>query len=257
MQEQIITKERPRPIYRRNMLELGVKDGISVSHNDEGYLIQMPDRYPLQFAFIGKNKPGQLIEKVAPLDETQKIKDCIIFISLDELSNPKTLEKVGNAIANARKTNIEIQDEIVKQDCYQNAWKMNGLPYDKVATPKSKAMDGEIISVGKYFVSFKLIDDQAVKAKVAIIPTHRILKFEDGDFRDNVDMAERVKQKLGIDSKDFSGGDIKDGIKKTFHFDQKGNCTIIGNIGEKDLTKLSVPIDINFKKTKSQELTMN
>lgn len=41
-------QEKKRPQYKRNMLELGVKDGVGVSHNDEGYVIQMPDRYPMQ-----------------------------------------------------------------------------------------------------------------------------------------------------------------------------------------------------------------
>lgn len=111
MQTQTTQQERKRPQYKRNMLELGVKDGVGVSHNDEGYVIQMPDRYPMHYQLLGKNKPGQLLDKVAPLDETQKVKDVLIFISLDELSNPKTLENVGNALVHARRTNIEMQDD--------------------------------------------------------------------------------------------------------------------------------------------------
>lgn len=74
MQTQTTQQERKRPQYKRNMLELGVKDGVGVSHNDEGYVIQMPDRYPMHYQLLGKNKPGQLLDKVAPLDETQKVK---------------------------------------------------------------------------------------------------------------------------------------------------------------------------------------
>lgn len=261
MQTQIAQNERKRPIYKRNMLELGVKDGIAVKHNDEGYIIQMPDRYPLQYQLLGKNRPGQLLEKVAPLDETQKVKDILIFISLNDLSNSKTLEYVGNALVNARRTNIEMQDEIVKQDCYQNPWKLSGNTYTKEAIPKAEygktvSMDVELLSVGKYFVSTRKLDSETGKPVVVIIPTHRILKFADGDFRDNVDQAERVKEKLGISNNDFSGGDLKDGITKTFHFDQRGNCTLIHAIGEKDIFKQSVPIEVK-KPVKPQEMTMN
>lgn len=255
------TTRRKRPQYKRNMLELGVKDGVGVSHNDEGYVIQMPDRYPMHYQLLGKNKPGQLLDKVAPLDETQKVKDVLIFISLDELSNPKTLENVGNALVHARRTNIEMQDEIVLQDCYQNAWKLNGQEYTKQSLPKAEqgktvSMDAELLSVGKYFVSTKKIDEQTEKPVVVIIPTHRILKFADGDFRDNVDQAERVREKLGLSKEDFAGGDLKDGIKRTMHFDAKGNCTLIHGLGETNIFKQSIPIEINKQTAKKQELTM-
>lgn len=261
MQTQTTQQERKRPQYKRNMLELGVKDGVGVSHNDEGYVIQMPDRYPMHYQLLGKNKPGQLLDKVAPLDETQKVKDVLIFISLDELSNPKTLENVGNALVHARRTNIEMQDEIVLQDCYQNAWKLNGQEYTKQSLPKAEqgktvSMDAELLSVGKYFVSTKKIDEQTEKPVVVIIPTHRILKFADGDFRDNVDQAELVREKLGLSKEDFAGGDLKDGIKRTMHFDAKGNCTLIHGLGETNIFKQSIPIEINKQTAKKQELTM-
>lgn len=260
MQTQIAQKENKIQRFKRNMLELGVKDGISVKHNEDGYIIQMPDRYPLQYQLLGKNKPGQLLEKVIPLDESQKVKDVLIFLSLDDLSNPKTLEYVGTALVHARKTNIEMQHEIVKQDCYQNPWKLKSA-YTKEAIPKAEtgktvSMNVELLSVGKYFVSTRKLEEDTGKSIVVIIPTHRILKFSDGDFRDNVDQAERVKEKLRISSSDFAGGDLKDGIKKTFHFDQRGNCTLIHAIGETDLFKQSVQIEVK-KPVKHLTMAMN
>lgn len=90
-------------------------------------------------------------------------------------------------------------------------------------------------------------------------PTNKVLKFADGDFRDTVDRAERVKEKLGLSKDDFYGGDLKDGIKRTFHFNQKGNCTMVHALGEKDIFKQSIPIDVSKPKiqTKGPVLTMN
>lgn len=247
--------------YRKKiLLFVGLKDGINVRTISDGYIVQMPDRYPLQHALIGKNKIGRLLGKIEPLDETQKPKDVLIFIAKDKIVNAHNLSEFSKAIFDARKTNIEIQCEIVQQDFYQNVWKMNGIPYVKVAIPKAEqnktiALNGEIISVGKYFVSIKIVEDIDI-TRVAIIPTHRILKFADGDFRNNVDTAERVKQKLGLTNKDFDNGDINDGIKKTFIFDQKGNCTMVHAIGKKDVLKQSTPTDVK-KPFKSPEITIN
>lgn len=263
MQTQTATRERSRPQYKRNMLELGVKDGISVRHNDEGYIIQMPDRYDNYFALVGNNKPGQIVGKVAPLDESQTVKDIQIFVPLEALADSKTHEAVGLALAHARKTNSEILHEIDLLG-YQNAWKFTGDEPIKQSAPKAEpgktvAMDAELTAVGKYFISMRKIDEATDKPILVSIPINRILKFADGDYRDTVDRAARVKEKLGLTSDDFQGGELRDGIKKTFHFDSKGNCTMVHNLGEKDIFKQSVPIDLNKKKAqvKTQALTMN
>ena len=262
MHTQIEQQERIKPLrVKRNLLELGVKDGVLVRHDDDGYQIQMPDRYDLYYSLVGKNKPGTIIEKVAPLDETQRVKDVVISIPLESLDS-RTIEQVGTAISFARKTNIEMQDEIVKQDIYQISWKMVGQDYEKKGTPKveqgkTTSIDAELIAVGKYYVTVKDLSEQSEKPIIRIIPTHRILKFADGDFKDNVDRVERVKERLGISSKDFSGGDINDGIKKTMHFDHRGNCTLIQDVGIKDTIKQSIPIDINIKQPKKLEMAMH
>lgn len=265
MQTQTATKERSKPLFKRNLLELGVKDGIAVRHNDEGYIVQMPDRYDNYFALVGNNKPGQIMGKVAPLDESQTVKDIQIFVPLDALADNKKQEQVGLAIAHARKTNAEILHEIDLLS-YQNAWKLDGNEPVKQAAPKAEvgktvSMDGELTAVGKYFVSMRKIDEETNKPVLVSIPTNRILKFADGDFRDTVDRAARVKEKLGLTPDDFKGGDLKEGIKKTFHFDSKGNCTMVHNLGEKDIFKQSVPIELKQTKTKTltktPTLTMN
>lgn len=263
MQTQSATQERRKPLYRRNMLELGVKDGIAVRHNDEGYIIQMPDRYDNYFALVGNNKPGQIVGKVAPLDESQTVKDVQIFVPLEALADTKTHEQVGLAIAHARKTNSEILHEIDLLG-YQNAWKFSGDEPIKQAAPKAEpgktvAMDAELTAVGKYFISMRKIDESTNEPILVSIPTNRVLKFADGDYRDTVDRAERVREKLGLSKEDFQGGDLKDGIKRTFHFDQKGNCTMVHALGETDVFKQSIPIDLSKKKTltKGPVLTMN
>lgn len=259
MQTQTATKERGRLPFKRNMLELGVKDGIAVRHNDEGYIVQMPDRYDNYFALVGNDKPGQIMGKVAPLDENQTVKDIQIFIPLDALADSKKQEQVGLAIAHARKTNTEILHEIDILS-YQNAWKFTGEEPAKQAAPKAEAgktvsMDGELTAVGKYFISMRKLDEETNKPVLVSIPTNRILKFADGDYKDTVDRVARVKEKLGLTADDFAGGDLKDGIKKTFHFDSKGNCTMVHNLGEKDIFKQSIPIDLTATKAKTKTLT--
>lgn len=265
MQVQSTTQERKRPLFKRNMLELGVKDGVSVKHNDEGYIIQMPDRYDNYFPLVGNNKPGQIMGKVQPLDASQTVKDIQIFVPLEALANSKTHEQVGMALVHARKTNSEILHEIDLLG-YQNAWKFTGEQPIKEAVPKAEpgrtvSMDGELTAVGKYFISVRKLDEATDKQVLVSFPTNRVLKFADGDFRDTVDRAERVKEKLGLSKDDFYGGDLKDGIKRTFHFDQRGNCTMVHDIGEKDIFKQSVPIKLEMDKkpirTKGPTLTMN
>lgn len=263
MQTQTATKEKSRSLFKRNLLELGVKDGIAVRHNDEGYIVQMPDRYDNYFALVGNNKPGQIMGKVAPLDMSQTVKDIQIFVPLEALADSKTKEQVGLAIAHARKTNTEILHEIDLLS-YQNAWKFTGAEPSKQAAPKAEAgktvsMDGELTAVGKYFVSMRKIDEQTNKPILVSIPTNRILKFADGDFRDTVDRAARVKEKLGLTADDFKGGDLREGIKKTFHFDAKGNCAMVHNLGEKPEIKQSMPIELKKQKTltKTPTLTMH
>lgn len=259
------TQERIRPPqkFKRNMLELGVKDGIAIRHNDDGYIIQMPDRYDNYYALVGNNKPGQIVDKVAPLDEFQTVKDIQIFIPLDALADTKTHEAVGLAIAHARKTNSEILHEIDLLN-YQNSWKFAGNEPIKQSVPKAEtgktvSMDVEITAIGKYFISMRKIDETTDKPILVSVPTNRILKFADGDYKDTVDRAERVKEKLGLSKDNFQGGDLKDGIKKTIHFDHKGNCTMVHAIGEKDIFKQSIPIELNQKKTlvKGPTLRMN
>ena len=263
MQTQTATIERKAPRFKRNMLELGVKDGISVKHNDEGYIVQMPDRYDNYFPLVGNNKPGQVMGKVAPLDESQTVKDIQIFVPLEALANTRTHEQVGMALVHARKTNSEIMHEIDLFG-YQNAWKFTGEQPTKQAAPKAEpgrtvALDGELTAVGKYFISMRKIDETSKEQILVSFPTNKVLKFADGDFRDTVDRAERVKEKLGLSKDDFYGGDLKDGIKRTFHFDQKGNCTMVHALGEKDIFKQSIPIDVSRPKlqAKGPVLTMN
>ena len=74
----------------RNLIEIGVKDGISVKFDNEGYIIQMPDRFDLYYGLVGKNKPGDVINKVNPLDDTQRVKDIVIRVPLEKLE-PKTI----------------------------------------------------------------------------------------------------------------------------------------------------------------------
>lgn len=259
MQTQTTQNQERKPSrYKRNLLELGVKDGISVKHSEDCYLLQMPDRYDLHYPFVGKNKPGELVEKVAPLDGTQKIKDAVIKIPLEALADPRTLDQVGQALAHARKTNIEMNQEIDLLSI-QIAWKLTGGEQIKQPAPKAEQgktvpMDVELLAVGKYFFSVRKLDENSDKPIVISIPTNRILKFQDGDYRDTVDRAERVRERLGITKDDYLHGDLKDGIKKTMHFDHRGNCTMVHDIGEKDIYKKSVEIDVSQTKTKAKQL---
>lgn len=259
MQTQIQPQER-KTRYKRNLLELGTKDGISVRNSEDGYLLQMPNRYDLHYPFLGKNKPGELIEKVAPLDGTQTIKDVVIKIPLEALADSKTLDQVGQSLAHARKTNIEMTQEIDLLSI-QIAWKLTGGEQIKQSAPKAEQqgktvpMDVELLAVGKYFFSVRKLGENTDKPIVINIPTNRILKFQDGDYRDTVDRAERVRERLGITKDDYLHGDLKDGITKTMHFDHKGNCTMVHAIGEKDIYKKSVEIDVSQTKTKAKQLT--
>lgn len=218
----------------RNLIEIGVKDGISVKFDNEGYIIQMPDRFDLYYGLVGKNKPGDVINKVNPLDDTQRVKDIVIRVPLEKLE-PKTINYLNTVINNARKTNLEIKDEILLQDIYLIPWKVSN--YEKKGIPKNSNIDCEVIAVGKYFVSVIEVNDAAEKPIVRSIPTHKILKFEEGDYKSEYDRLDRVKQRLGISDTDYNLNELKDGVNRHMTFDDKGKCLRVSKDKPEEITQ--------------------
>ena len=210
---------------RRTAIECGMKDGILVSHDAEGYTIQMPDRYDLTYGLAGTNKPGTIIERVAPLDKNQTVKDAIIRIPLDKLDSTKAIENINAHISIARYNNIDIQQEIVKQETV-NAFHFNGEKFTKKAAPKGAEINGEIVSISKYFVC---LQENPEEKSLTIVPTHKLLTFE--DYKGKTDRLEAVKAKLHISNQDYNGigrgefAALKPGVRRDMDFDRNGRCT--------------------------------
>lgn len=258
-----ITKQ-PAPApkrFNRNILELGLKDGILISHTEDAYQIQMPDRYDLYYALVGKNKLGNIVDRVKPLDAHQTVKDVIVNIPLDKLNTAQAVQSLGQLIAHARITNLEIQEEIIAQDCYINAWAITG-DYDKKSVPKNGELKGEFTAIGKYFLSLKQITDNPDSKQILrIIPTNRILKFEDGDFDFKVNRLDRVKERLNISQADYTGkspfASLKTGIVRCMAFDESGRCTNIYHPDTPQPPKAENPIIVKKQVEKSDAMAIH
>ena len=236
----------------KEAIALGEKDGLSISKNEkEGrYEITMPNYYDSYFDLVGKNKAGEVIGYEKSNNEHQKVQNVKIGIPFDAVKNQKDSIEVNRKINHSAsilkeiKTEIETMEMVIAFATTGKEYVSNGIPKTAVKDEagnvvkengKTKFQNGgwckgELVAVGKYFVTIKDTNPNIPQDKMVFrkLETNKMLEFAKGDYEKP--RMEAVKEKLGLTDKDFGhDGSIKPGIEKFFAYDEKGRATKISD----------------------------
>lgn len=249
-------QEKPQEVQQEqkpeSLVNLNSKDGVSVAENKEKgvYVITMPNYYDATYDLAGRNKFGEIKGYVDSEDKNQKVKNVVIEVPFDKITDKKVADDLNRKVSHARGTMNEIKQEIDTMETVI-AFAAGGKEYLSNGIPKTAMKDeqgnvikkdgktqfqnggwfkGELVSVGKYFVVARDNNPNIPQDKMVFrkLETNKMLEFAKGDYEKP--RFEAVKEKLGLTDADFQAdGGIKPGIEKFFAYDEKGRAEKISS----------------------------